>query len=46
MRRRDAGISSIHDNEGASMTAENKVKNAADSAKGAAKDLAGRVKDD
>ncbi len=28
------------------MTAENKVKNAADSAKGAAKDLAGRIKDD
>jgi uncharacterized protein YjbJ (UPF0337 family) len=29
-----------------SMTAENKVKNAKDSAKGAAKDLAGRVKND
>ena len=28
------------------MTAEDKVKNAADSAKGAAKDLAGRIKDD
>ena len=28
------------------MTAENKVKNAADSAKGAAKDIAGRIKDD
>jgi uncharacterized protein YjbJ (UPF0337 family) len=44
--RCDAGISSIPDNEGESMTAENKVKNAADSAKGAAKDLAGRIKDD
>jgi len=28
------------------MTAGNKVKNAADSAKGAAKDVAGRIKDD
>ena len=28
------------------MTAENKVKNAKDSAKGAAKDMAGRVKGD
>jgi uncharacterized protein YjbJ (UPF0337 family) len=28
------------------MSAEDKVKNAADSAKGAAKDLAGRIKDD
>ena len=28
------------------MTAENKVKNAKDSAKGAAKDIAGRVKED
>jgi uncharacterized protein YjbJ (UPF0337 family) len=28
------------------MTSDNKVKNAADAAKGAAKDLAGRVTDD
>jgi uncharacterized protein YjbJ (UPF0337 family) len=28
------------------MTAEDKLKNAADSAKGAAKDFAGRIKDD